>query len=81
MKKNLFANVVGWYGVVAILAAYGLLTLGILKSGDLSYHLLNLTGSAGLIISSATKRDWQSDALNIIYAIIAAIGIIGVFAR
>ena len=79
--KSLLTDVLGWYGVVAILAAYALLTWGVVTVGDLSFHLLNLTGSLGIVASSTQKRDWQADVLNIVFALIALIGIVGIFLR
>ena len=79
--KNLLTDVLGWYGVIAILAAYAFLTWGIVTVDQMSFHLLNLTGSLGIIASSTQKRDWQADVLNIVFALIALVGIIGIFLR
>ena len=74
MKKTLVAYA-GWYGVVAILAAYALLSFNIVGSKNLIYQLLNLSGAIGIIIEAASKKDKQPVVLNIVWAIIALFGI------
>lgn len=74
MKKTLIACV-GWYGVVAILAAYALLSFNIVGSKTLIYQFLNLSGAIGIIIEAAYKKDKPPVVLNIVWAIIALFGI------
>lgn len=75
MQRNVVQNI-GWYGVVAILLAYGLLSFGFLTSIHWAYLLLNLTGSIAIAIEAWSKRDKQPMVLNLIWAMIAVIGII-----
>ncbi len=65
----------GWYGVMAILAAYLLVSFNILSAKRLGYQLLNLTGAFGIILEAASKKDVQPVFLNIIWAIISIIAI------
>ena len=74
MKKTLVESA-GWYGVVAILAAYALLSFNIVGSKTLIYQFLNLSGAIGIIIEAASKKDKQPVVLNIVWAIIALFGI------
>jgi hypothetical protein len=67
---------VGWCGVTLILIAYMGVTFGVLKPETLLYGCINLVGALGIIISSYTKRDFQPVVLNIIWLIVAVIGII-----
>ena len=69
-------NVLGWYGVVAIVVGYGLITLHVFTVDSWLYLLLNLTGSAGILVEAWTKRDYQPVALNLIRIMVALIGII-----
>ncbi|HEX6415941.1 MAG TPA: hypothetical protein VFZ62_00250 [Candidatus Saccharimonadales bacterium] len=73
MKRN---DVFGWVGVIMILIAFTLTTLEIIHPKTLVYGLLNFVGALGIIISSYTKKDFQPVALNIIWLIVAAIGIV-----
>mgnify|MGYP001565404400 CR=1 FL=1 len=87
MRKRLTANIgmnkpfawtelVGWGGVAAILTAYVLLTFGVLVPQHLTYLVLNLGGGVAIIIDSAHQKDYQPVVLNIVWATIAAIGIV-----
>ena len=74
MNKNA-KDIVGWYGVLAILLAYGLLSFKFIASDSLSYQLLNLTGSLGILVVALARRDTQPAVLEIIWAAIAVIAI------
>jgi hypothetical protein len=73
------ASISGWYGVLAILLAYALLSFGAWTSRSLGYQLLNLTGAAAFIVETFSKKDYQPMILNIIWLLIAAIAIAQVF--
>lgn len=66
----------GWYGTAAILGAYALTSFGVLKSTDIWYQLLNLTGAVGIVVISLQKKAYQPGVLNIIWAVIAAVAIL-----
>lgn len=72
-KHTLAIEVIGWYGMAAVLVAYGLVNLSILPSNSLVCILLNLTGSIGLLTAAAIKRVPQLVVLNIVWAIIAIV--------
>ena len=76
MKKNIIINVLGWYGVAAILTAYILLNINIVSSQNMSYQLLNITGAICIAYDSFKDRDYQPVVLNIIWAIVALIAIV-----
>jgi heme/copper-type cytochrome/quinol oxidase subunit 2 len=78
MKKNIFLEIIGWYGTVAIVLAYALLSFGILNSDDLLYQILNGTGALGVVLISLSKKTYQPAVLNIIWTIIAIIAIINI---
>ncbi len=79
--KNKAIPVAGWYGVLAILLAYGLVTFNVVAAKSYVYQLLNLTGAVGLVAEAASKRDVQPAALNIVWAIVAAIAVIQLIVR
>jgi hypothetical protein len=74
--KHKAENYFGWYGVLAILLAYLLVSFSVLTSKSLGYQLLNLSGALGIIVEAYTKKDKQPVELNIIWAIIALASII-----
>lgn len=65
-----FLSIYGWYGTVAILVAYFLVSFGF--AGDLViYQILNLTGSTALAIIGFLKKAWQPAVLEAAWAVIA----------
>ncbi|MDD5726917.1 MAG: CBU_0592 family membrane protein [Patescibacteria group bacterium] len=74
-------TLVGWYGMAAILLAYALVSFGTLKPDSLTYQLLNLSGALGILVISLLKRAFQPAALNIVWAIIAVVAVIFMFAK
>jgi hypothetical protein len=65
----------GWYGMVAILIAYILLTYGYLTTQSASWQVLNLTGSVGLAINSIARKALPEFWLNGIFALVAITGL------
>lgn len=75
MHKNII-NDIGWVGVVLILLAYTLNSLGTITASEPSYLLLNILGSGFLAYEAYKKKDKQPVALNIIWALIAIIALV-----
>jgi hypothetical protein len=69
--KHKVVNYFGWYGVMAILAAYALLNLNVITVHSYAYQLLNLSGALGVVIEALSKKDVQPAILNVIWACIA----------
>ncbi len=74
MKK--FIEMFGWYGTIAIVGAYAMLSFGVLQSDGILYQLLNVTGAIGIVLVSFQKKAYQPGVLNIIWTLIAFIAII-----
>lgn len=74
--KDFLSEAIGWYGAVAILLAYALLSFGVLPSVSLEYQLLNLTGALGIILISMKKNNYQPAALNAVWALVALMSIL-----
>ncbi|OGY79104.1 MAG: hypothetical protein A3B74_01395 [Candidatus Kerfeldbacteria bacterium RIFCSPHIGHO2_02_FULL_42_14] len=78
MERKILDNIIGWYGTGAILMAYALLQFGLLAVDNIVYQILNVTGALGIVYISFKKKAYQPGILNIIWAIIAGIAIIGI---
>ena len=74
MSKNAI-SIIGWYGVVAILLAYALVTFTVIEAKSYAYQILNLTGAVGVVIVALSKDDKQPAILNIVWAVVAAVAI------
>jgi len=73
MKK--FIELFGWYGTVAIVLAYALVSFSVLQPTDITYQILNGTGALGIVLVSFHKQAYQPGVLNIIWTLIAVIAI------
>lgn len=73
--KHKAENYLGWYGVLAILLAYLLVSFSVIEVKSLTYQLLNLSGSLGIIVEAVPKKDAQPAVLNAIWGVIALIAI------
>ena len=79
MKRDI--SLIGWYGVLAILAAYALVTFSVVNPHNYPYQLLNLTGAISLVIEAYSKRDYQPATLNVVWSIIAIVALIQIATR
>lgn len=68
-------QLVGWYGVTAIVAAFALLNFGVLDTDSSIYQLLNITGSIGIIVVANSKKDYQPVVLNTVWLLVAIYGL------
>jgi hypothetical protein len=74
--KHVLTESLGWYGVVAILGAYALLSFGVITADSLAYQSLNATGAVGIVADAWAQKNWQPAVLNIVWFAIAAIAIL-----
>lgn len=73
--KNKVAECAGWYGIVAILGAYFLVSFGVITSDSVVFQLLNATGAVGIIWISVVKRLRQTVVLNAVWLAIALVAL------
>lgn len=76
-SKNQITELIGWYGTIAILLAYALVSFKFIPASGYIYQLLNLTGAAGIVVISLLKKVKQPAILNFFWAIIALLSIVG----
>lgn len=69
---QLVIEIVGWVGALLVLLAYGLLSAHKLNSRSLSYQILNIAGSIGLVINSGWNGAIPSAVVNVIWMGIGA---------
>ncbi len=78
MSARAFDDLLGWLGTGAILAAYGLITFNYIGPTSLVFLGLNGAGAAGLGYCSYRKKDYEPVVLNLVWIIIAIIGLVRV---
>ncbi|MBI5742402.1 MAG: hypothetical protein HZA25_01005 [Candidatus Niyogibacteria bacterium] len=69
----------GWYGTVAILGTYALISFGAMSPESFAYQALNITGAIGVMIVAYRKAVYQSAVINLIWAIIGIVAIVKMF--
>ena len=77
---SLPAELAGWYGSAAILAAYAANSFKWLDEEHTAYQLLNLTGALGVAWVCWRKRTWQAFWLESVWAAIAVVALVRSFA-
>lgn len=70
-KVPQFAEIAGWYGTLAIVLAYVLVSFDVIAASGVGYQLLNLSGACGIIVIAWYKKVKQSIALNVFWSLIA----------
>jgi hypothetical protein len=73
------AEIYAWVGLVAILAAYTLASFSYLEPTSIWYFMLNLFGAIGLSIDAYLDKNYQPVVLNVVWALVALIGIVRFF--
>ena len=74
--KSIINEIIGWYGTIAIIVAFALISFNLLPVNSIIYQILNGTGAIGIVYISFKKKAYQPGVLNIIWAIIAIIAIV-----
>ena len=77
MNKT-FINILGWYGTLAIVIAYVLVSFSFILPNSMLFQVLNGTGAIGIVIISLYKKAYQPAVLNIIWTLVAFIAIINI---
>ncbi len=72
MNSTLLIDVIGWVGVVTLLAAYVLVSTRKVEGDSAVYQLMNLVGGAFLIVNSFHYKAFPSVGVNIVWIGIAA---------
>lgn len=71
----------GWYGVIAIISAYALVSFSVFSATSIWYQLLNATGAIGIAVISFRKQTYQPGILNIVWALIALFAMANILMR
>jgi hypothetical protein len=71
MSPALLIDVIGWFGAVAILVAYTMVSTRGVKGDSVTYQMLNLWGSIGLVTNTLYYGAYPSTLVNVVWAGIA----------
>ncbi|HSI21165.1 MAG TPA: hypothetical protein VLA04_05745 [Verrucomicrobiae bacterium] len=67
---------VDWVGVVLIVGAYLAAVMGTVQATDYRYLVANIVGSVGVAYASWKKKDVQPVVLNLVWILVALIGLL-----
>ena len=73
------SEALGWIGIILVLGAYGLATFSVIAADSLLFMGLNLVGAIGIALDAWEDKNIQPVVLNIVWAVIAVIGIVTFF--
>lgn len=68
-------EVIGWYGPLAFIVGFALVSFGTIDGRSYTFQLLNLTGGISLALISFAKKAYQPAVLNVILSLIAIVTI------
>jgi hypothetical protein len=77
----ILTNIIGWMGAILYIVAYFLLTIQVISSTSLSYHLLNILGALGLIINACHLKDSPNIIVNVVWLLIALMAVISFYKK
>jgi hypothetical protein len=72
----MIVDMIGWVGSVMVVLAYAMNMYKKMESDSLAYYLLNIFGSACVIVNTLYHYAIPSAVVNIIWVFIAAIALI-----
>jgi len=64
-------EIVGWFGMLIILLAYGLLSLAFLSATSIAYQIMNAFGALALIYTAFKTSAYPVVVLNVVWLLIA----------
>ena len=70
---TLMIDLIGWAGVILVLAAYGLMSISYMDGNSPSYQILNAAGAAMLVVNSVYIGAYPSVGVNAAWAGIALV--------
>ncbi|MFA4931275.1 MAG: hypothetical protein WC570_05430 [Patescibacteria group bacterium] len=77
--KQLIDEIIGWYGAIAIVGAFAMVSFEFWAPTSFFYQFFNATGGLGMIYISFIKRAYQPAVLNLFWSIIAIVAIVRLF--
>jgi hypothetical protein len=69
-------EIIGWYGPLAFIVSFALVSFSVIPARGYTYQLLNLTGGLSIIAISLSKKVYQSVVLNGFLVALAVITIV-----
>lgn len=81
MDMALLVDILGYIGMVALLVAFGLISMNKVTANHASYQWMNLIGSVCLMINTYYYGALPSALLNLIWLFIALVYLVKIYKR
>ena len=75
MTYENWIDLIGWIGSLEVILAYALISMQKVSAKNYYYQVLNGTGAVFLIINTIYYGSYPSTFINIVWLVIAALGI------
>lgn len=75
MREHLF-QLFGWYGVIAVIVAYVLVSFEIIDAVHNAYLFLNISGSSGIFLVAIRRKDYQPAVVNLVWLLIGFMAVV-----
>ena len=69
-RTDAHIQTIGWLGAAAVLAAYALTSMSVVRPDSGTSLALNMAGAAGIALASWKRRAYQSVLVNVIWLLI-----------
>ncbi|GIV33412.1 MAG: hypothetical protein KatS3mg031_0947 [Chitinophagales bacterium] len=66
---------VGWFGAIAVLYGYFMVSRGKLKGDSIQFQVANAIGAGCLVVYTYCLKAYPATALNLIWALIALVAL------
>lgn len=70
-KVSKSLEIIGWFGPLAFILGFIMVSFGMINARSYVFQLLNLTGAISIALISFARKAYQPAVLNVILAIIA----------
>jgi len=81
MKQKIFDEIIWLVGTGLILIAYAHGSFQIIEISSLAYQTMNFLGAVGVMYISFKKKTYQPGFLNLVWALIAFISLVGLIRK
>lgn len=75
-RTDTYIQTLGWFGAAAVLAAYALTSLDVVRPDSATSLALNMAGAAGIALASWKQRAFQSVLVNVVWLLIGVATVI-----
>lgn len=76
LNPSKFTELLGWYGMLALIGAYFMVSFGFVLAEGPIFQLLNLTGGLALVVFAFSKKATQLAILNIFWAMVGVAAVV-----